>query len=529
MLMPRPARHNCVFIHITLYIMGSSITKNLMGFLVLIVLAFLVGIMAADSAKSAALIIFGVVGLAGVVAMGRHVWVLMFILVPIGQAIPVYQLPWYFVFITVLLIYWCMLSVVGHARFTWRKLPGADLFVFTFLAYMGVTIFRHPASSTIINNFLGIKTDLVTTGLEYPLTFAVLFFYIAYSCIPFEKKHLLKVIHWGVMLKLVLLFVSAIAGYNAQVEETNVNVFFNSWAGERVRFGMFTTFATNMCVYVYASAPVRQVLQSPSKLFLILLSLVLVVFSGYRNRLMRLGIIMIGVLIIKKEYMLILACFFTAVFSIIFINQTNLIDSLPYTIQRTVAGIPGVKVDTKIKNETSGSNEWRFVMWRWALDPRTNYIHDYIWGDGCTLNTREHARTHRAAARGTYDVKSQENQAFIRAWHSGFIATIQELGIVGLCLTFIGHIYGFVMTIRIGTALRKTPYLKYFLVYTCTLLQNIITFYILPASTQNFLINLAYFGYLKVFYHIGVDNGYILPNQRKRHYTPLLIEQEAAA
>lgn len=526
--MPRPARHNYVFIY-SLSIMGSSITKNLVAFLVLIVLAFLVGIMAADSAKSAALIIFGIAGLAGVVAMGRHVWMLMFILVPIGQAVPVYQLPWYFVFIAVLLIYWCILAVVGHARFTWRKMPGADLFVFAFLAYMVVTIFRHPASSTVINNFLGIKTDLVTTGLEYPLTFAVLFFYIAYSCIPFENKNLLKIIHWGVILKLILLFVTAIAGYNTQVEETNVNVFFNSWAGERVRFGMFTTFATNLCVFVYASAPFRQILQSPTKLFLILLSVVLVVFSGYRNRLLRLGLIMIGVLAIKKEYILIFTCFFTAAFSILFINQTNLIDSLPYTIQRTLAGVPGVKVDSRIKNETSGSNEWRYVMWRWALDPRTNYIRDYVWGDGCTMNVREHARTYRAAARGTYDVKSQENQAFIRAWHSGFIATIQELGIVGLCLTFIGHIYGFVMTIRIGTALRKTPYLKYFLVYTCALLQNIITFYILPASTQNFLINLAYFSFLKVFYHIGMDNGYITSHQHKGRYTPLLIKEEAEA
>lgn len=509
--------------------MGSSIVRNILGALVLVILSFIIGIMAADSAKQAAIIIIGIVGVAGVVAIGKNAWMLLFILVPIGQAIPVYQLPWYFVFVAVLLIYWCFLAIAGHAHFTWRKLLSADLFVLIFLAYMAITIYRHPASSNIINNFLGIKTDLVTTGLEYPLCVAALIFYLAYSCIPFEKKYFLKVIHWGVILKLIFLFLVAVAGYNTQVEETSVSLFDSGAPTQYVRFGMFTTFAFNLCVFVYASAPFRQIITSYSKVFILLVSLALVLLSGFRNRLLRLGIIMAGIMIIKKEYWIIATGIATIVFAVLFINITNVTDSLPYTVQRTLAGIPGVQINNKLKAETSGSNEWRYAMWRWALDSRTNYIRDYVWGDGCTLNTRVHKRNNRSIARNKLNPKTREYGAQVRAWHSGFISVLQELGIIGLTLTFIGHIYAFVMTIRIGSALRKTPYLKYFLVYTHNFIQNVITFYILPASTQSFLISLAHFAFIKIFYKLAEEEGLISPLfSSKKRYTPMLIQRQEA-
>lgn len=507
--------------------MGSSIVRNILGALALIILSFIIGIMAADSAKQAATIIMGIVGVAGVVAIGKKAWMLLFIIVPIGQAFPVYQLPWYFVFVAILLIYWCFLAIAGHAHFTWRKLLGADLFVLTFLAYMAITIYRHPASSNIINNFLGIKTDLVTTGLEYPLCVATLIFYLAYSCIPFEKKHFQKVIHWGVILKLVFLFVAALAGYNTQVEETNVSLIDSGAPTQYARFGMFTAFAFNLSVFVYGSASFRQIILSYSKVFLLILSLALVLLSGFRNRLLRLGIIIMGIMIIKKEYWIIITCVATAIFSVFFINSTNVVDSLPYTVQRTLAGIPGVQVNSKLKAETSGSTEWRFVMWRWALDSRTNYIQDYVWGDGCTLDTRVHRRNNRSIVRKQLNPKTQEYNAQMRSWHSGFIRVLQELGIIGLGLTFVGHIYAFIMTIRIGSALRKTAYLKYFLVYTYNYIQSVITFYILPASTQGFLISLAHFAFIKVFYHHAESEGLITPLfSDKKRYTPMLIRRQ---
>lgn len=507
--------------------MGSSIVRNILGALALIILSFIIGIMAADSAKQAALIIIGVVGVAGVIAIGKNAWMLLFIIVPIGQAIPVYQLPWYFVFVAILLIYWCFLAIAGHAHFTWRKLLGADLFVLTFLAYMAITIYRHPASSKIINNFLGIKTDLVTTGLEYPLCVAALIFYLAYSCIPFDKKYFKKVVHWGVILKLILLVFVSIADYNTQVEGTSISLFDSAEPTPFRRFGMFTTFAFNLSVFVYGSASFRQIILSHSKVFLLFLSLVLVLLSGYRNRLLRLGIIMMGVMIIKKEYWIIITCIVTTIFSVLFLNITNTTESLPITVQRVLAGIPGVQVNKRLKADTTGSNEWRFVMWRWALDSRTKYIHDYVWGDGCTLDTRVHQRNYRSIVRKKLNPRTQEYGAQIRAWHSGFISVLQELGIIGLSLTFIGHIYAFIMTIRIGSALRNTTYLKYFLVYTYNYIQSVITFYILPASTQAFLISLSHFAFIKVFYHLAEDEGLISPLfSNKKRYTPMLIQRQ---
>lgn len=501
--------------------MGSSVVGKFVGVIALIILSFIIGIVTADNTKSAAMVICIVAGLIGVVAMGKNVWMSLFILVPIGQAIPMFKVSLYFLLVVPILIYWCILVVLGHARFTWRKLPGADIIVLIFMCYMATVIYRHPALDYVTSGLLGIKTDTLSRHFEYVLCFFVFIYYITFSCIPFEHKKLIRVIKWGVLIKLALLFGMAIV--NIGVESADADILSTANSGMRVRFSSFHTFALNVFIFAYASTPFHKLLLSPIKLSCILSSLALTLVSGYRNSLAQLALLGFFITIIKKEYLTIAYAFIICMVTLFVINTRDTINQLPYTVQRTLTIFPWMDVNPSIRAETDGSSEHRTVMWKWALDARTGMVNDYIWGDGCTMKGGEKNRAARAKARNRLDI-TQEYLARNDEWHSGFIAIMKQLGIAGLILVIIAHIYAFTTAIRIAMALHNTPLLKYFLIYSYTLI-NSITFYFLPANTLSFLKHLAAFSFLKVFYWIAVEEGRLIPNDKNKRYVPILIQQ----
>ena len=520
--MPRSARHNCIFFSDnTRQVMGSSVTKNLIGILLLIVLAFAIGVTAADSQKTAAIIIFAVAGLIGIVAMGKNVWMSLFILIPIGQAMPLFKIPMYFIYVIPVFLYWCILVILGHAKFTWRKLLGADLLVFIFLSYMVTVMYRHPALDYVTSNILNIKTDNLSRHFEYPLCLFVLIFYIALSCIPMEYSKIKKILKWGIIIKLSLLL---LVGYMGLGQESNeASMLSSTNQGARVRFGSFVTFAANLAVFTYSSASISQLLTSPVKMACLLLSTLLTVISGYRSALARIAYVILIITIIKREYLGIVIATFVALFTLTFINDPAILNRLPYTAQRTLALFPWMNVRSTIQTEAQGSSEHRTVLWQWALDPRTGKIKNYIWGDGCVQDTATKSRDSRAMARKDLEV-SHEDLVRWNEWHSGFIAVLKELGIVGLSLTIIVIFYSFLTTCRIASALRNTSLLKYFLVYTYSFLHIPLTFFILPYSTRNTLLNLANFAILKLFNDIAIEKKLVSQHTGKKKYIPLLIQ-----
>lgn len=502
--------------------MGSSVVGKFIGVIALIVLSFIIGIMTADNTKSAALVICLVAGLIGVIAMGKNVWMSLFILVPIGQAIPMFKISLYFVLVVPVLIYWCILVVLGHARFTWRKLPGADIIVLIFMCYMATVIYRHPALDYVSSGLLGLKPDTLSRHFEYVLCFFVLIYYVTFSCIPFERKKLIRVIKWGVLIKLALLLCMTIV--KMDTESAGADMLSSANNGMRVRFSSFYTFALNLFIFAYASTPFYKLLFSPIKLSCILSAVAMTLISGYRNHLAQLALLGFFITIIKKEYLMIACAFIMCMATLVAINTRDTINQLPYTVQRTLAVFPWMDVNPSIRAETDGSSEYRTVLWKWALDVRNGMVNDYIWGDGCTMKAGERKRDERAYARYNYGILTHEYLARNDEWHSGFITIMKQLGIVGLVLVIIAHIYAFITAFRIAMALQGTSLLTYFLIYSYPLI-NSITFYFLPTNTLSFLKHLAAFSFLKVFYWIAVEEGRLIPNNKNKRYVPILIQQ----
>lgn len=501
--------------------MGSSIVRNIIGAILLIVLSFIIGILAADSAKEAALIIIAVAAVIGIIAMGKHVWITLFILPPIFSILPsLGGLQSSFILYPVVLCYWVLLRLLGYVKFTWRKLIGADLFVLTLTILMGVAFYRRPASIDLINNFLNIKTEF-TAARAFPAFFFSLISYLCLSCVPFQKKIFLKLLKWNLILTLVITFTTGLFPLFGTL---------SSDEAETSRYSMFRTFSEVLFIAVYCGAPFTKLMVSPKAIFAIFISLAATVFSGFRSILAQFGLLFIIVSVIKRECYVIGISLAVGVITLCILNASDTLNKLPFAAQRALCAIPGLSLDSNIKKATNSSTDWRVEMWKWALDSRTGHINNYVLGDGFGIEKAYQLRSKRAIMKG--DLRYGDNYHFAktRLWHSLLIDTLQSVGYLGLFLIYGCTLYATFVMYKVNTALRDTSFFVYSMIFTCRI--AIYTVYILLATSQlsSFLDTLlSHLAYLKVFHSIAVDEGKMVSMGKKAKYVPLLIKQQQCA
>lgn len=477
--------------------------------------------MAADSAKEAALIIIAAAAIIGIIAMGKHVWITLFILPPFFSILPsIGGLHGSYILYPMVLCYWVLLRLLGYVKFTWRKLIGADLFVFTLTILMGIAFYRRPASVNFINNILNIETEFIAARV-FPEFFFLLILYICYSCIPFQKKILLKLLKWHLIIILVISFISGVFSLFGTLSSDDA---------ETSRYSMFRSFSEVLFIAVYCGAPFAKLMVSPKAIFAIFISLAAAVFSGFRSILAQFGLIFVIVSIIKKECYVVGISLAVGVITLGILNASDALKTLPFAAQRALCAIPGVSVDSNIKRGTSSSTDWRVIMWKWALDPRTGLIKDYVLGDGFGIEKTYQERSQRAIMKGELRYGDNRDFAKTRLWHSLFIDTLQSVGYLGLFVVYGCTLYATFVMYRVNTALRDTSFFVYSMIFTCRI--AIYTVYILLSTAQlsSFLvILLSHLAYLKVFHSIAVDEGKLVPMGKKTKYVPLLIKQQQCA
>lgn len=494
--------------------MGSSIVRNIIGAILLIVLSFIIGIMAADSAKKAAVIITAVIGIIGVIALGKKVWIALLILIPLGEAVnrnP--ERPSEFIIAGLVLAYWIILRSLGQVRFTWRKLYGADILMFLFISYVIFSFWKNPASFNFINQLTGIQTDTVSTA-AYPISIASILFYIALSSITFEKKLLLPVLKWSIIIKLIALTIMACINLRTSISE---NPIYSLNTAKRVPH--FMALALHLVVFFYAGKPLRKLFVSPTSILGISLSALMMMYSGFRGQFARFVLLVSAIAALKKEYSAIILSVALSLGALTILHTSGSVSSLPYTVRRVLSPLPIIGEETGLAKASKGSNDWRAEMWKWALDPRTRYIKDYIWGDGIVINPDELMRLHYRQQQGNQIVNAKN-----RSWHNGFIYLLQSLGIVGTTLFECCLLYGLFIMWRISASLRGTPYFMPCVFYNYYYLYGFIFFNIGANGLIEAAKIAANFAYLKIFNDIANEHGQ--KRVRRTHYTPLLMREE---
>ena len=505
--------------------MPNSIVRSVLLSLFLVVLCIYIGAEVAEDRTVALGTICVLVGTVFMIWVGKRSWVLIYLLPPVISLLPLpgklSSVPVMFLVSVLVLFYWFVMWGMGYVRVKWRSLLVLDLLVLVMFGYMVASYVRHPVSLAIF----GYDAEFVG-GKEYVWCIVATLHYITISCIPCDYEQLRKVTHWGVRLSVaacLLGIVLALVGVRGSTDITQL-----SEDAVNTRFTMFVMIGTYGIYYLYGRYPILRILASPGILFGCALSLFGVVLSGAREYLMGKCFLIATLAVIKRELWILTLMGVACYGALLYLSAEGIVEKFPHGVQRCFSVLPGVKIDREIRAGTEHSSEWRIEMWRWALDPRTNYIQDYVWGDGFGQSVDYLRRETTAMMRGTVQFGDQDFFASTGTWHSGVITTIHRLGYVGLSLVALLSLTGTFLMYRAGFAWYGTGMFLPFMFYTMSFAEDVPIYFISAGALPYFFKMYMALAFIKLFYCVGRERGCIVPMLQPQRYVPLVIREQEA-
>ena len=500
--------------------MNATAIRNVIVAIVLVLFCILVGSYAAEDKEVSVFMVASIVGLIFMVVLGRRSWVLLYLLPPIIIFLPLgvlHRLPGGFLIAGGVLVYWSLMWIMGYVQFKWRALPALDVIVLVLFLYYALTFYWHPVSI----NVLGIDAEYVG-GKEYVWCVLAVVYYVTLSSIPCSYDALYGVLRKAMYLVLGVTVFLTVSGLFGMVSVGDV--------GEKVgntRFSLFSELGVVVFLIAFSKKSFREIMASPKYLAIMMFCCVAVVISGWREKLVMFGAIGLALCYIKRELAYIIIFGIAAYGSLLYLSEEKVVEEhFPFGMQRTLSIFPGVHIKDEVLRGTENSSEWRKEMWRWALDPRTGYIEDYIWGDGFGQAVSDLNRYHISLMRGTTTVGHQEDYASSGVWHNGPITAVHRTGIVGLALITIVFMYGAFLIARVCRAYRGTPMFMLAALFLCRFYGDIAHFYISAGTIHKFFDDFVYLSLAKVMYCIGREEGIIVPVFSKGRYNPMLIAEQ---
>ena len=495
--------------------------KSIFVFLLLALLAFVAGSLASDSARDALVPSLIVVGLFFLVFLGKNCWALVLILPPILQVLdfPILQkFPVIGALSAVLLFYWLIMSVLGYVKFTWNGNKYVDAALLIFFAYFLFTWVRHPVTVLALVS----KTDFSVTevgGQDYIFCLGAICYYLFLSVIPLKLESVLKVLKIAFWLSIVVALFICVKGlvFGSATQSELMESATSS------RFGAFAPLSLKICYFLFAKYTFIGIIISPWKLLLVLVAFVGVALSGFRSYFMQIAVYITFAALVHKN---ILHLLFVAIFAwagCLFLANEDVVDKLPYGIQRVLSSVPGIEIENAATKEAEGSLEWRYEMWEWAFNPSTGYIKDYTFGDGYGYSLERYQARQVASSLGLVYLGDNRFFAEDGIWHSGYITTIHRIGYVGL--VFLGMLMGVAITnsLRVCCVLKSHRKGEYALVILLTIIPLSVSFFISAGTLTAFFNGIVHSAILsKVISSILYRNGEMLPMFKKTEYVPML-------
>ena len=500
--------------------MNAIAIRNVIVAIVLVLFCILIGSYAAEDKDVSVFMVAGIVGFIFMVVLGRRSWALLYLLPPVVTFLPLgilAKLPAGFLVAGFVLVYWTLMWIMGYVRFKWRTLPALDVIVLAVFLYYLLTFYWHPVSI----NQLGIEAEYVG-GKEYVWFVLAVVYYVTLSCIPCSYNAL-----YGVLQKTMYLVVGAtlfvaVSGLFGMVSEGNLGE-----AAGNSRFSLFSELGVVVFLIAFSRKTFHEIMASPKYLAIMLFCCAAVVISGWREKLVAFGAIGLALCYIKREVVYVIFFGIAAYGSLLYLSEEKVVEEqFPYGMQRSLSILPGVQIKDEVRLETEDSSEWRKIMWRWALDPRTGYIKDYVWGDGFGQAVADLNRYNVSLMRGSTVFGDQEDFAYTGTWHNGPILAIHRTGIVGLALITITFLYGAFLIIRVCRAYRGSPMFTLAVLFLCRFYGDIAHFYISAGQITHFFDDFVYLALAKVLYCIGREEGIIVPVFSKGRYNPMLIAEQ---
>lgn len=500
--------------------MESGVIQKTIVAIVLIVLAFIAGSMVADSRTSALMFIGGVAGVAFVIMLGRRCWWLIFLAPPLLNLVPlgiVQRMPVGFAVGGCIMMYWVALTLIGAARMRWRGLGMLD---FSLGLVVLLFIYSYVCHPVVVGYFADFDTTEVG-GQEYLWCICATIYYVSLSLIPCSRQELDKVLKWSLWIIVVMTVLSTARN----VGSSNVAELENNMENER--FGMFYGVGKVVVTLIFCRYRIGEILTSPWRLCAVLFGSALVALCGFREEFVGLVCMIVFISLIRREIISVGVLAAIAYGGVLLLSSTGAVKDMPFGIQRFLSIIPGVEVEKHVERGASHSSRWRVVMWRWALDPSTGYIKDYVWGDGFVNDISVDSRDVRLRYRGqNNDSQGQKRFARLGVWHNGAITAVHRIGIVGLVLISLFMLTGLVVVGRACAAYRGNRMQFVYLYFTCDLSARVAQYFLSAGTLPKFFGMMTYIALGKVLYCMAREEGLMRPMFGRGRYVPVLQRPE---
>lgn len=502
--------------------MSGNLIKNIILATLLVWISFMIGTEAAADIQSASLVICCIVALFVFIILGHNCWWLLFILSPVMGLLPlgaIQQLPIQYSIAFLILIYWIIMRLIGRAQFIWRSLLWLDYSLLFILLYIALTYYWNPVS---VSAFADHDTQIIG-GKGYIQILSAFIYYLIISSIPYDWEQIKKVLKWMARLTVAASLVGCIIIF-IQGGDPHTGMTIQE-AAKHSRFSAFLPVGRVLFTFIVSLYPLYHIIFSPVRLTLVIASVIAVMLSGFRNIVASLAFFSLWTSIIYKNLLLFICLSLCTYGALIYCSSEKILEDLPFGVQRTLSAIPGIKVSKEAKVDAEGSVEWRKVMWKWALDPRTGYIKDYVFGGGMGLDKYQMQRWSTLLARGQIDSGNLEMFADKGLWHNFYIETISTIGTVGLILVIFFMLETLWLLMMIEISLRHDASIFYVVFAFAYFVQDTVHHLISTGSSGGVLMNTIGAGALaKVICVEAKKTGFIIRFCKRKHYIPMAVK-----
>jgi len=419
----------------------------------------------------------------------------------------------------VVLVYWLLMATMGYVKITWTSLPALDIVTAVFVLYFALTWMWNPVYLNFLVDEFTTEGEVMLGGRAYVWCVFAAILYVTMSIIPMERKAVIKLLKWLVWMSIVMGVLSSVIGL---VQEGG----YSTEEAETKRYAPFYAVADPVYRALLCHWSILGIVCAPWKLVLLLISAFGIAMKGGRTDMMFAAVTLLVSQWFHRRLVILIFAALAGYGTLLYLSSEKMLDDLPYGVKRVLTAVPGVELrDTHIANEAQGSLDWRYEMWRWAMDPSTGYIKDYVWGDGYGTNTAYFRLERTIINRGIIYHGDPRLFAIKGAWHSGWVTAIHRTGYVGLVLSALWMFLALWYITRVCKSFVGLDGCGAVWFALISIYASVVGFYISAGSMEDifgmfFVVTLA-----KVLHAMQLSDGYLQPMFSRVAYKPIMVDE----
>lgn len=507
--------------------MNGNLFKIVLISVIAILLAIIGGIMSADEASFSIVLAISPFALAIPFLMKEKVWYLWIWLPAFLTFVGTFNLyiPLFAYGITLPFYLWN--TMLRKTSLTWNSIKLLDFFVFSLFIYVIYSFISHPfgIGVNILNDYI--------SGKGYVTFLEACVAYLCLSSLKTDSNELGKVLQRALILLFLgycILTVRSLLFPNAPDIDMEAG---NEDMEKRMNFYLtLSLFILDVLIIKYSFT---DFLKRPWILFLAFLASIGILLSGNRSSLTEPVAFFFLISFLYKRWLMGIVVPLVSISFLFILSIGGYLHDLPYGVQRTLYIIPALNISPSIIADTEDSNEWRVRMWKFALDDKTLFIQDKVWGDGFSrsiyhlkADIYEKAYHLKSTARKE-EGGGQEGYMFLDGWHNGPISTINSLGYIGLTLYVIITIIGFIYAWLVCRIYAFHKYRTGILYLSISYIYAAVFFLGIAGTPATIPFQIISLGIIKVLFCCAKREGLYVSLHVRKEYVPLMIRKEKKA